>query len=86
MKFISGKQTILVDNDEAEGKENWKTYGGGQFKAYNQIGKTTYHDENARKGELALRYHPSVKKDEFSKITYYHLPVGYPAKQDHAIR
>jgi hypothetical protein len=88
VKFISirDKTALLVDNDEASGKENWKVYDSGQFRAYNQTGKNTYHDENARKGELWLRYLPSIKKEAWKPDQFYQVHVGYPAKRDHEIR
>lgn len=88
VKFIStqDKSTILIDNDEAEGREDWQTYDSGQFRAYNQTGKNTYHDNNARKGELHLRYLPSLKKDAWKERSFYRVQVGYPAKRDHETR
>jgi hypothetical protein len=88
VKFIStrDKKAILVDNDEAEGRELWQTYDSGQFRAYNQTGKNTYHDNNTRKGELTLRYLPSLKPDAWQRDTFYSVQVGYPAKRDHETR
>jgi hypothetical protein len=85
VRFVSArdKASFLVDNDEAEGRENWKVYDSGPFQAYNLVGKDTYHDENARKGELFLRYLPSLRTNAWNNDEFYQVAVGYPAKQDH---
>lgn len=87
VKFVSAASgtTLLIDNDEAEGREHWQEYDSGAFKAYNQTGKNTYHDENAHKGELFLRYLPSKKAVEWKSNEFYRVEVGYPAKEDHEI-
>ena len=88
VKFVgsSKAETFLVDNDEADGREAWEPYDSGQFKAYNQTGKNTFHDKNERKGELFLRYRPSSKTNVWQTNAFYQVQVGYPAKQDHEIR
>src|SRR5439155_27246084 len=75
VKFVANKDgsTLLVDNDEADGKEEWKEYKGIQFEAYNKTGKNTYHDDNARKGELFLRYKPSIKTNLWQANAFYHV-------------
>ena len=87
VKFLprTSGEAILIDNHEAEGRESWKPYKSGQFRAYNQVGQDTYHDENRRKGELQLRYRPSMKKAWRSE-EFYRVMVGYPAKRDHETR
>ncbi|MHB8520121.1 MAG: hypothetical protein ACYDH9_05135 [Limisphaerales bacterium] len=80
-----GQPAFLVDNDEADGREKWAEYHPGEFEAYNKVGKNTYHDENAHKGELYLRYRPSLKS-AWKAGQFYRLLVGYPAKGDHEIR
>jgi hypothetical protein len=88
VKFVADKNhtTLLVDNDEADGQEEWKEYKGIAFEAYNKTGKNTFHDDNARKGELSLRYNPSIKTNLWKPDSFYHVFVGYPAKKDHETR
>ena len=76
---------FLIDNHEAEGRDGWKTFRSGMFRAYNRVGPDTYHDENKRKGELSLRYRPATSA-EFLKESRYRVAVGYPAKRDHETR
>ena len=88
VKFVDDttKATILVDNDEADGRENWKEFNAESFAAYNKTGKNTYFDDNSRKGELFLRYKPSIKTNAWREDGFYQVQVGYPAKKDHEIR
>jgi hypothetical protein len=79
---LDREPAFLVDNDEADGREKWKEYHPGEFEAYNKVGKNTYEDENAHKGELYLRYRPSIK-NAWKSDRFYHVTVGYPAKRDH---
>ena len=76
---------FLIDNHEAEGREGWKPFKSGSFRAYNIVGRDTYHDENKRKGELFLRYRPSAH-DRFAADEFYRPGVGAPAKRDHETR
>ncbi|MBI2926520.1 MAG: hypothetical protein HYY24_12565, partial [Verrucomicrobia bacterium] len=88
VKFVAtaGKTSFLVDNDEADGRDNWKELKGLSFEAYNRVGKNAYSDDNERKGELALRYRPAVKTNDWKSESFYQVLVGYAAKADHETR
>jgi len=78
---VGGGATILVDNDEAEGKEDWPVFTEFAFRPYNITGPDTVNDRNERKGELRLRYKPSVRKDRWSAESYYQVGVGFPGQE-----
>ena len=88
VKFVAnaGKTAFLVDNDEADGRDDWKELKGLSFEAYNKVGKNAYSDDNERKGELALRYRPAVKTNDWKPDAFYQVLVGYAAKADHETR
>lgn len=79
-------KSFHIDNHEAEGRGGWKPFKASSFGAYNRVGPDTYHDENKRKGELFLRYHPSLRKGEWNEETFYRVQAGFPAKRDHERR
>jgi hypothetical protein len=85
-RFIAGKTTITVDNDEAEGSEMWEVFNAGQFKAYNQVGKNAFGDPDDKSKEVWLRYKPSTKKDQWRPDAFYEVKVGYAAKQGNEFR
>ena len=78
MKFVpvSGGSDFLVDNHEADGKEDWKNFPKGGANN-NRVGPDVYHDENKRKGEVSLRYRPSTK-ESWKKTEFYRVLVGNP--------
>jgi hypothetical protein len=88
VKFVpAAGPTLLVDNHEAEGRDKWKVFRPlTRFRAYNTVGPDSYSDENDRKGELWLRYKPSLKEKQWQPEAYYRVQVGYPAKRNHETR
>ena len=72
--------TLLIDNNEAEGKEGWKVFDPGAFRPYNVTGKDSLSDDNQKKGELFLRYRPSMKTEHRPDL-YYRVGVGFPGKE-----
>jgi hypothetical protein len=88
VKFVSSAdgKSLLVDNDEADGREQWQELQGLSFEAYNKVGKNSYTDDNQRKGELVLRYRPALKTNEWQPDSFYGVQVGYAAKADHETR
>jgi hypothetical protein len=73
---------FLIDSIEADGSDEWSKFDEGRFKAYNVKGKKL-HDDNKRKGKLALAYRPSIKKDKgWSPDEFYGIRVYYPGKRD----
>lgn len=71
---------VLVRASEAEGVDQWKEFKSGDFDAYNTVGPKLYSDENKRKGELKLLYHPGKTKD-WDSGKFYRLQVHYPARE-----
>lgn len=88
IRFVSqlGGMSFLVDNDEADGREQWKELTGLSFEAYNKVGANSYTDNNERKGELTLRYRPACKTNDWQPEHFYRVQVGYAAKADHETR
>ncbi|MEM7231118.1 MAG: hypothetical protein AAF517_03020 [Planctomycetota bacterium] len=84
VRFVADRSpTILVDNHEADGRDGWQTFKARSFRAYNRIGKDSYHDANSKKGELELVYRPSIKNARWKPSIFYKPQVGFPAKRDH---
>ncbi|MBU6399730.1 MAG: hypothetical protein KGS61_05380 [Verrucomicrobia bacterium] len=83
VKFVppTGGPTLVVGADEADGHDQWQVYRAGEFEAYNKVGKHTYEDGNAHKGDLRLRYRPSLRGN-WKAERFYHVLVAYPAKRD----
>lgn len=75
-------KVFLIDSKDADGNENWKRFADGRFKAYNTKG-AKLHDDNAKKGELALVYRPnSVPGKDWKADDFYRLRIYYPGKKD----
>lgn len=82
LRFVpqTSGEAFLVDTPEAEGFAKWQRFDSGRFKAYNKVG-TGVHDDGKKKGELFLRYMPSVKLSAGWKETeFYRLQVNFPGK------
>jgi hypothetical protein len=85
---VESGHTVTVDSKEAEGREGWKAYDTGRFKAYNRKG-TQLQDENKAKGERYLRFLPSVKEGGdkgWESDRFYQVHLFYPGKSDNERR
>lgn len=78
-------ERFLIDNDEAEGKEDWPVFTEYPFRPYNITGRDTLNDQIKRKGEIQLRYKPAKKK-EWSKDEFYNVQVGFPGQANNDTR
>jgi hypothetical protein len=74
------KAAFMVRGTEADGSDQWKEFQPGQFKPYNTVGPRLLSDENQRKGELSLRYRPSVRKSEWKEDEFYSVRISCPGK------
>ncbi len=90
IRFVPGdKETgFLVDSKEAEGFDKWEDFDSGKFKSYNKVG-TPVHDGKSHKGELFLRFKPSVKKgatEGWKPESFYRVQVNFPGKAGNELR
>jgi hypothetical protein len=87
--FVSNRgkdPAFMIDSKEAEGSSQWKTFDAGRFKAYNVKG-ALLHDDNARKGELTLKYAPREKRDQgWKPDEFYRVRVYFPGKKDQEVQ
>lgn len=87
VRFIQEDQKpFIVDNHEADGREGWSKYKSPSFNAYNKVGPDRYEDKNAKKGQLHLKYRPSIRKKSWNSKTFYRPQVGFAAKRHHETR
>jgi hypothetical protein len=88
VKFVpvTAGSTLLLDDDEADGRDQWEIFRTGDFKPYNVTGKDLISDNGKRKGELKLLYRPARHKDAWSPKSFYRVEVGFPGKADNETR
>lgn len=76
----SGGESFLVDDYDADGVDKWHKFTEYAFRPYNTTGDRTVNDRIENKGELWIRYKPSVKKDEWNVDEFYKVGVGFPGQ------
>jgi hypothetical protein len=88
VKFVAigSGSTLLLDNDEADGNEQWPIFTQFGFRPYNVTGKTLISDGNTKKGELTLLYRPSRRAEAWNPRLFYRVEVGFPGKADNETR
>ncbi len=84
VRFVpaDGGAPIVIDNDEAEGKEDWPIFTDYPFRPYNIYGENSVSDQNKRKGQIRIRFKPSAHKQEWSKDKFYRVQVIYPGQEN----
>jgi hypothetical protein len=89
MEFLNqsdANNTFLIDSADAEGVDQWEKFDEGRFRAYNVQGQKV-HDNNQRKGELALRYQlVRSQAAGWRETDFYRVRVYYPGKRDQETR
>lgn len=83
---VDGESSFLVDNHEAEGREDWKKYPSQRFNAYNKIGPDRYVTGGAERGKHRLRYLPSLRREKWKPENFYRVEMAFAAKRDHETR
>lgn len=77
---VAGGAPVLMDNDRAEGRENWTPFKDFPFPPYNVTGPDTLSDGNKRKGELTLRYKPATLEN-WNKDGLWRVGIGFPGQE-----
>jgi hypothetical protein len=83
---VAAGSTLLLDNDEADGSDQWEVFRTGDFTPYNITGKDLITDNGKKKGELKLLYRPGRHKAAWSPKSFYRVEVGFPGKADNETR
>jgi hypothetical protein len=78
--------TLLLDEDEADGREAWELFRNAGFRPYNVTGSSLISDGNRKKGELKLLYRPGRHDREWNPKAFYRVEVGFPGKADNETR
>ena len=82
VKFVSRSDggEILVDNHEADGRDGWLDFPRSGSSNYNRVGPDVFQDDQKRKGEMSIRYRPSIKRDAWRERDLYRVHIGNPGR------